>query len=432
MTMYDIILKKRRGYELTDEEIKYAVDGFTDGSIPDYQMSALAMAICFNSMTDRETATLTFAMADSGDQLDLSEFGNMTCDKHSTGGVGDKTSLIVAPLVASCGGVFAKMSGRGLGHTGGTIDKLESIRGYRTELTEEEFLEQTRKIGICVIGQTGNMTPADKKLYALRDVTATVDSIPLIASSVMSKKLAAGAKSIVLDVKAGSGAFMSDAESAKVLAEKMVEIGRRCGRNVSALITNMDVPLGKNVGNSLEVLEAISVLKGETKGDLRELCLELATTLLSMCHDISHDAARKMAENALDSGSAFEKFKQWISAQGGNADWADNTELFPKAQYSFEVRATKDGVIQSMNTAQIGRASSALGAGRMKKGDPIDLEAGIIIEKKTGDEVKKGDLLATLYSNKQETLLSSSIIYTDALTISDEPVEKPKLIFDRV
>ncbi len=432
MTMYDIILKKRRGYELTDEEIKYAVDGFTDGSIPDYQMSALAMAICFNSMTDRETATLTFAMADSGDQLDLSEFGSMTCDKHSTGGVGDKTSLIVAPLVASCGGVFAKMSGRGLGHTGGTIDKLESIRGYRTELTEEEFLEQTRKIGICVIGQTGNMTPADKKLYALRDVTATVDSIPLIASSVMSKKLAAGAKSIVLDVKAGSGAFMSDAESAKVLAEKMVEIGRRCGRNVSALITNMDVPLGKNVGNSLEVLEAISVLKGETKGDLRELCLELASTLLSMCHDISHDAARKMAENSLDSGSAFEKFKQWISAQGGNADWADNTELFPKAQYSFEVRATKNGVIQSMNTAQIGRASSALGAGRMKKGDPIDLEAGIIIEKKTGDEVRKGDLLATLYSNKQETLLSSSIIYTDALTISDEPVEKPKLIFDRV
>ncbi len=432
MTMYDIILKKRRGYELTDEEIKYAVDGFTDGSIPDYQMSALAMAICFNSMNDRETATLTFAMADSGDRLDLSEFGDMTCDKHSTGGVGDKTSLIVAPLVASCGGVFAKMSGRGLGHTGGTIDKLESIRGYRTELSEEEFLEQTRKIGICVIGQTGNMTPADKKLYALRDVTATVDSIPLIASSVMSKKLAAGAKSIVLDVKAGSGAFMSDAESAKVLAEKMVEIGRRCGRNVSALITNMDMPLGKCVGNSLEVLEAISVLKGETKGELRELCLELASTLLSMCYSISHESSRKMVENALNSGSAFEKFKQWISAQGGNPDWADNTGLFPKAQYSLEVRAEADGVIQSMNTAQIGRASSSLGAGRMKKGDPIDLEAGIIIERKTGDEVKKGDLLATLYSNKQDTLLHSSIIYNDALSISPEPVEKPKLIFDKV
>ncbi|MCD7846690.1 MAG: thymidine phosphorylase [Oscillospiraceae bacterium] len=432
MTMYDIILKKRRGYELTDEEIKYAIDGFTDGSIPDYQMSALAMAICFNSMSDRETATLTFAMADSGDQLDLSEFGDMTCDKHSTGGVGDKTSLIVAPLVASCGGVFAKMSGRGLGHTGGTIDKLESIRGYRTELSEEEFLEQTRKIGICVIGQTGNMTPADKKLYALRDVTATVDSIPLIASSVMSKKLAAGAKSIVLDVKAGSGAFMSDAESAKVLAEKMVEIGRRCGRNVSALITNMDMPLGKCVGNSLEVLEAISVLKGETRGELRELCLELASTLLSMCHDISHDSARKMAENSLDSGSAFEKFKQWISAQGGDADWADNTDLFPKAKYSLEVLSPADGVIQHMNTAQIGRASSSLGAGRMKKGDQIDLEAGIIIEKKTGDEVKKGELLATLYSNKEELLRNSSIIYTDALTISDEPVEKPKLIFDKV
>ncbi|MCC8131882.1 MAG: thymidine phosphorylase [Oscillospiraceae bacterium] len=432
MTMYDIILKKRRGYELSDEEIKFAIDGFTDGSIPDYQMSALAMAICFNSMTDRETATLTFAMADSGDQLDLSEFGNMTCDKHSTGGVGDKTSLIVAPLVASCGGVFAKMSGRGLGHTGGTIDKLESIRGYRTELSEEEFLEQTRNIGICVIGQTGNMTPADKKLYALRDVTATVDSIPLIASSVMSKKLAAGAKSIVLDVKAGSGAFMSDAESAKVLAEKMVEIGRRCGRNVSALITNMDMPLGKCVGNSLEVLEAISVLKGETKGDLRELCLELASTLLSMCHDISHEAARKMAENSLESGAAFEKFKQWISAQGGNADWADNTDLFPKAKCSLKVKATTDGIIQHMNTAQIGRASSSLGAGRMKKGDPIDLEAGIIIEKKTGDEVKKGEVLATLYSNKQETLQNASIIYVDALSISDDPVEKPKLIFDRV
>lgn len=430
--MYDIILKKRRGYELSDEEIKFAIDGFTDGSIPDYQMSALAMAICFNSMTDRETATLTFAMADSGDQLDLSEFGNMTCDKHSTGGVGDKASLIVAPLVASCGGVFAKMSGRGLGHTGGTIDKLESIRGYRTELSEEEFLEQTRNIGICVIGQTGNMTPADKKLYALRDVTATVDSIPLIASSVMSKKLAAGAKSIVLDVKAGSGAFMSDAESAKVLAEKMVEIGRRCGRNVSALITNMDMPLGKCVGNSLEVLEAISVLKGETKGDLRELCLELASTLLSMCHDISHEAARKMAENSLESGAAFEKFKQWISAQGGNADWADNTDLFPKAKCSLKVKATTDGIIQHMNTAQIGRASSSLGAGRMKKGDPIDLEAGIIIEKKTGDEVKKGEVLATLYSNKQETLQNASIIYVDALSISDDPVEKPKLIFDRV
>lgn len=430
--MYDIILKKRRGYELSDEEIKFAIDGFTDGSIPDYQMSALAMAICFNSMTDRETATLTFAMADSGDQLDLSEFGNMTCDKHSTGGVGDKTSLIVAPLVASCGGVFAKMSGRGLGHTGGTIDKLESIRGYRTELSEEEFLEQTRNIGICVIGQTGNMTPADKKLYALRDVTATVDSIPLIASSVMSKKLAAGAKSIVLDVKAGSGAFMSDAESAKVLAEKMVEIGRRCGRNVSALITNMDMPLGKCVGNSLEVLEAISVLKGETKGDLRELCLELASTLLLMCHDISHEAARKMAENSLESGAAFEKFKQWISAQGGNADWADNTDLFPKAKCSLKVKATTDGIIQHMNTAQIGRASSSLGAGRMKKGDPIDLEAGIIIEKKTGDEVKKGEVLATLYSNKQETLQNASIIYVDALSISDDPVEKPKLIFDRV
>ncbi|MCD8006308.1 MAG: thymidine phosphorylase [Oscillospiraceae bacterium] len=432
MTMYDIILKKRRGNELTDEEIKYVVKGFTDGSIPDYQMSALAMAVCFNSMSDRETATLTFAMADSGDQLDLSEFGTMTCDKHSTGGVGDKTSLIVAPLVASCGGVFAKMSGRGLGHTGGTIDKLESIRGYRTELTEEEFLEQTRKIGICVIGQTGNMTPADKKLYALRDVTATVDSIPLIASSVMSKKLAAGAKSIVLDVKAGSGAFMSDAESASVLAEKMVEIGRRCGRNVSALITNMDVPLGKNVGNSLEVLEAISVLKCETKGELRELCLELASTLLSMCHEISHDAARKMAENALDSGAALDKFKQWISAQGGNAEWADNTELFPKAEYSLEVLSPTDGVIQHMDTAQIGRASSALGAGRMKKGDPIDLEAGIIIERKTGDEVKKGELLATLYSNKQETLANASAIYIDSLSISGEPVEKPKLIFDKV
>ncbi len=430
--MYDIILKKKRGIELSEEEIKFAIDGFTSGEIPDYQMSALAMAICFNSMTDRETAAFTYAMANSGDKVDLSEFGELSVDKHSTGGVGDKTTLIVAPIVAACGAKVAKMSGRGLGHTGGTVDKLESITGYKTELSEEEFFDQVRNIGIAVIGQTGNMVPADKKLYALRDVTATVDSIPLIASSIMSKKLAAGAKSIVLDVKVGSGAFMTDMASAIELAESMVKIGKHCGRRISALITNMDVPLGRCVGNSLEVIEAISVLKGETGGELRQLCLELSAAMLSLCFKITHDEAYAKAENALDSRAAYNKFKQWISAQGGNQDMADDVSLFSTAKYSRSVLCKENGYISKMDTAKIGLCASVLGAGRTKKGDTIDFEAGIVINKKTSDRVQNGENLAVLYTNTKSSLDEAERIYLSALKFSCVPIENAKIVLRKV
>lgn len=432
MRMYDLILKKRNGKELTDAEIQYIVNGYTDGLIPDYQMSALAMAILFKGMTDREIAALTDAMAKSGDTVDLSEFGMLSVDKHSTGGVGDKTSLIVAPIVASCGAKIAKMSGRGLGHTGGTVDKLESIRGFKTELSIDDFFEQVRNIGISVIGQSGNMTPADKKLYALRDVTATVDSIPLIVSSIMSKKLAAGSHSIVLDVKVGSGAFMPDIESATELAEKMVTIGKACGRNMAALITNMDLPLGNAVGNSIEVIEAISVLNGENVSDLREISLALASTLLSLCFGCSHSEAFEMATDALDSGKAYDKFKEWIAYQGGDVEWVENTELFPKAEYIYEVKSPRDGWIAHMHTANIGNVSSLLGAGRITKTDIIDFTAGIVLAKKTGDMVCNGDTLCTLYTNKPEAIEQAERMYLDGLTFSDTEVGKPTLIFKRI
>lgn len=433
MRMYDIIYKKRIGEELSDEEIRFALNGFTEGTIPDYQMSALAMAILFKGMTDREIATLTDTMAKSGDTVDLSEFGTLSVDKHSTGGVGDKTSLIVAPIVASCGAKIAKMSGRGLGHTGGTVDKLESIKGLRIELTAEEFFEQTRKVGVAVIGQTGNMTPADKKLYALRDVTATVDSIPLIVSSIMSKKLAAGAHSIVLDVKVGSGAFMPDIESATELAQKMVDIGKACGRNMAALITNMDLPLGNAVGNSLEVIEAISLLKGDNaEPDLKEICLGLSSTIIELCYGISHDEAYAKVLDALESGKAYAKFKEWIACQGGDVTWVDNTELFPKAKYSLEVKSEHDGWISHMETAEIGKTSSCLGAGRITKTDIIDFDAGIIIAKKTGDKVCKGDILCTLYTNNEQSLKAAVDMYKSALSFSDTPVDKPLMIFKKI
>lgn len=432
MRMYDIIHKKRTGGELSDAEIRFAIKGFTDGSIPDYQMSALAMAILFVGMSDRETATLTDAMAISGDTVDLSEFGNLSVDKHSTGGVGDKTSLIVAPIVASCGAKIAKMSGRGLGHTGGTVDKLESIKGYKTELPISDFFEQVRNIGISVIGQSGNMTPADKKLYALRDVTATVDSIPLIVSSIMSKKLAAGARSIVLDVKVGSGAFMPDLESATTLAENMVNIGKACGRNISALITNMDLPLGNAVGNSLEVIEAVNVLKGEDISDLREICLALSSSILELCFGLTDKEAHDMAYDALQSGKAYDKFKEWISYQGGDVSWIEDTSKFPKAKYRLDVLAEADGWISHMNTAEIGNVSSHLGAGRVKKDDVIDFDAGMIIAKKTGEYVKAGETLATLYTNNEAALESAKKMYLDAVSISHEHVEKPMLIFKKI
>ena len=432
MRMYDIIAKKKKGEELTDEEIRFFVNRFTNGEIPDYQASALAMAVCFNSMTDRETATLTDAMAHSGDTVDLSEFGDLSVDKHSTGGVGDKTSLIVAPIVASCGAKIAKMSGRGLGHTGGTVDKLESIEGFKTDLSIDDFFEQTRNIGISIIGQTGNMTPADKKLYALRDVTATVDSIPLIVSSIMSKKLAAGAKTIVLDVKCGSGAFMQDIESATELAQKMVDIGKRCDRNMAALITNMDIPLGRAVGNSLEVIEAVSVLKGETDGDLKEICLALASNIISLCFNITYEQAFERANNALVSGLAYSKFKEWISYQGGNIEWIENTDMIPKAKYTFEVKAEQDGWMSKMDTAAIGNVSSMLGAGRVTKDDVIDFSAGIIINKKTGDCVKRGETLCTLYTNNELAIANAQKMYLSCVSISSASVDKPILIFDRI
>ena len=429
MDMYSIIHKKRLGEELCEEEIKFFVDGYTKGDIPDYQASALAMAIMFVGMTDGETALLTKHMALSGDTVDLSAFGNLSCDKHSSGGVGDKTTLIVAPIVASLGGIVAKMSGRGLGHTGGTVDKLESIPGYRTELTPEEFMETARKTGLCVVGQSGNLAPCDKKLYALRDVTATVDSIPLIVSSIMSKKLAAGSKNIMLDVKCGSGAFMKTPEDASLLAKGMVEIGKRNGRNVSALVTNMDVPLGFAIGNSLEVIEAVKVLKGEIKGDILEVCISLASGLVSAFKGISEDDARSMCQKAVMDGTAYAKFREWIGAQDGDVQYIDNTDLFPKAPLKAEICAKEDGYIYSMNAEKIGHACCLLGAGRKTKDDVIDMSAGIILEKKTGDFVKCGDVIACLYSSDEKKMCDGETEFEKAYTLSsDKPCQMPLII----
>ncbi len=422
MRMYDIIKKKRDGGELSKAEIDFFVNGYVDGDIPDYQASALCMAIYFNGMTETETANLTSAMANSGDTLDLSRFGTRTVDKHSTGGVGDKTTLIVAPLVASLGCVIAKISGRGLGHTGGTVDKLESLQGFKTELSAEEFFGQIENTGIAVIGQTGNFTPADKKLYALRDVTATVDSIPLIASSIMSKKIAAGAHTIVLDVKYGSGAFMKTPHDAELLAREMVKIGKNCGRNVRAVITDMNTPLGNNIGNSLEVCEAVDVLNGEGPSDLKEVCLTLATQIVALCKNISETQARELTEDALSSGKALEKFKEWITAQGGK----NEIPQFTEATFKYEVRSPFDGYIKSTDAEKIGTAAVLLGAGREKKDDVIDKTAGIKLCKKTCDKVKCGDVLAYLYSNNEKSFSPATETFLSAISFSEEkPVGEP-------
>ncbi len=428
MHIYDIISKKKRGEELTDEEINFFIGGYTRGEIPDYQASALLMAICWQGCTNRETATLTQAICDSGDVVDLSELGDTTVDKHSTGGVGDKTTLILAPIVSSLGATVAKMSGRGLGHTGGTVDKLESFPGYDTSLSPDAFMEQVKRIGIAVIGQSGNLAPADKKLYALRDVTATVDSIPLITSSIMGKKLAAGTRSIVLDVKCGSGSFMKTPEDASRLAENMVEIGYARGRRVSALITNMDVPLGRAVGNILEVKEALEVLSGRGPADLREVALSLATEMVRLSLGYTALEARRMCEDAISSGKALNKFYEWISEQGGDAELARHPEKFPTPTASLEVRAARSGYITSMNTEGVGLAAVALGAGRATKDDVIDFTAGIMIEKKTGDRIEIGDLIATLYSSSEERLTDGERIYLDAITVGDTAPESLSLI----
>ena len=432
MRMYDILHKKRDGLPLSDAEIAWFVEEYTAGNIPDYQASALLMAIFLRGMTEAETAALTMAMARSGDTVDLSAFGDRSVDKHSTGGVGDKTTLIVAPVIAALGGKVTKMSGRGLGHTGGTVDKLEAIPGYRTTLSPAAFLRQAEDIGVAVIGQSGNLAPADKKLYALRDVTATVDSIPLITASIMSKKLAAGAKNIVLDVKVGSGAFMKTAEDARALASEMVKIGKACGRNTAALITDMDTPLGNAVGNILEVKEAIAVLRGESGGALRAVCEALATEMLVLFSGMTPENAEERVRRAIDSGAAFAKLREWIRAQGGDVRCIDDPARFACAPYSMEVKSTADGFVTAMNAEEIGAVASALGAGRTVKTDAIDPTAGILLSKKTGDRVTVGETLCTLYTGKRETLRDAAARYVSAITVGDAPPEEKPLIYDIV
>lgn len=420
MRMYDIIKTKREGGQLSDAEIKFFINGFTDGSIPDYQASALLMAICINGMTDRETSVLTKAMIASGDTVDLSRFGRLSADKHSTGGVGDKTSIIVAPTVAALGGKVAKMSGRGLGHTGGTVDKLESIPGYRVSLSDDEFLSQADKIGVAIIGQTADLTPADKKLYALRDVTATIDSIPLIASSIMSKKIAAGSENIVLDVKYGSGAFMKTPEDAVLLAEKMVDIGKRFNRHTAALISDMNTPLGTEIGNSLEVKEAVGVLKGEVRNDLRDVSISLAGKMVSLIFGVSEEEGSRRAAEAIDNGSAYEKTLEWVSAQGGDISYIKNTAKFPMAKITHEIKATESGYISFTDAEMIGTASTLLGAGRKNKGDPIDHAAGISMFKKRGDRVDIGDTVMLLHTNDESSLKSAEELCIGAIKYSEE------------
>ena len=420
LRMYDIIDRKKNGEELTKSEIEYFVGGFTRGEIPDYQASALLMAIWFCGMNDRELADLTLSMAHSGDMINLDAVDGFTVDKHSTGGVGDKTTLIVAPAVAACGGKVAKMSGRGLGFTGGTIDKLESIPGFNTSVGEKKFIDNVNKIGLCIAGQTGEIAPADKKIYALRDVTATVDSIPLIASSIMSKKLAAGSKGIVLDVKCGSGAFMKTYEDAKLLAEKMTAIGQRAGRKTVALITNMDIPLGRAVGNALEVKDAVKILKNEQKDELYEVSVALAAHMLSLVNSKDIYECEKMVRLAIENGSALEKLKEAVAAQGGDISYIDDTSKFIDASVCIEYKAEKGGYINKIDAQKIGRASVLLGAGREKKDDVIDFGAGIYLCKKTGDEVREGDTVARLYTNINEYADSALAVIKEAFDYSQK------------
>ena len=428
MRIYDIIEKKRDGHKLTKEEIDFFVKEFTNENIEDYQASALLMAIFINGMNEEETVNLTESMANSGDMLNLSAIDGITADKHSTGGVGDKTSLIVAPICASLGIKMAKMSGRGLGHTGGTIDKLESIKGFNVSLETDDFFKQVNEIGVSIIGQTGNLAPADKKIYALRDVTATVDNISLIASSIMSKKIAAGAKNIVLDVKCGSGAFMKDEESATQLAEMMVKIGKKCGRNMAAVITNMDIPLGSNVGNALEINEVIDILNNKGDEQLRELCLVLSATILSISYGWDYEEAYKKAEQTIIDGSAYKKFIEFVSAQSEN----DEISVAPVSEKSLEIKADKDGYIQSIDSRIVGESAVLLGAGREKKSDTIDYGAGIVLYKKTCDEVKNGDTIAILYAENEERLKNAEKFFNTSYAIGDKKPKVKPLIYKTI
>lgn len=432
MRMYDLIMKKRNGGALTDEEIHYLIQEYVNGQIPDYQMSAFLMAVYFQGMTEEETAAMTLEVAHSGEMVDLSAIDGIKVDKHSTGGVGDKTTLIVGPIVAACGVKVAKMSGRGLGHTGGTVDKLESIPGFKTTFTREEFFSVVNKTGISVIGQSGNLTPADKKLYALRDVTATVDSIPLIAVSIMGKKLAAGSDCITLDVKTGSGAFMKTVEDSIALAKEMVAIGENAGKRTVALITNMDLPLGNNIGNSLEVIEAVETLHGHGPEDLTEVCIQLAANMLYLAGKGELDTCRKMVCEVLNNGEALKRLTAMVEAQGGESKVILDTECFKKAPYAYEIKAEKAGYITHMDTESCGIASSMLGAGRETKDSTIDYSAGIILKKKVGDYVEKGQVLGVMYASDEKLFPAAEKRYKEAVAIQEEKPEKQPLIYARV
>lgn len=431
MRAVDIIIKKRNGEELSSEEIKFFVQGFASGDIPDYQAAAWAMAVAIKGMSEQETTDLTLEMANSGETLDLSQVVPYVVDKHSTGGVGDKTSITVAPIVASCGLPVGKMSGRGLGFSGGTIDKLESIPGYRVNLTTEEFLSQLREIGIVLTGQSVDLAPADGKLYALRDVTGTVQSIPLIASSVMSKKIAAGAQAILLDVKTGKGAFMQTLEEAKNLAKVMVSIGKLSNRKVIAIISNMEQPLGRAVGNALELIEAVKTLKGEGPEDYYEHCMLLASHMLVMGKRANNlEQGRKMASEVIENGSAFEKLRSLVIAQGGDVRYIDSLEKLPSAKTKVIINCSQNGYVQSINARLIGEAAVLLGAGRQRKLDTLDLAVGIIVKKKIGDIVNKDEEIFEIHANEISNLEETKKLLNNSLVISDKFIKKPPLFFD--
>ncbi len=429
MRMYDLIMKKRNGGTLSRDEIFFMIEGYTKGNIPDYQMSAMMMAIYFNGMNEKETAALTMAMAESGDQLDLSGIQGIKVDKHSTGGVGDKTSLALTPMVSACGVKIAKMSGRGLGHTGGTIDKLESFQGFSTSLSEEAFIDQVNRIGISIIGQTKNLAPADKKLYALRDVTATVDNMSLIASSIMSKKLAAGADAIVLDVKTGSGAFMKEEADAMLLAGEMMTIGKNAGRKMMAVISDMDQPLGNAVGNALEVKEAIETLKGHGPADFTELCMTLGSCMLMVAEIAENEQqAREMLKEAVDSGKALDKLAELVEAQGGDKRMVYETDLLPKASSITPLLSEKDGYVEKIQCDEVGICSLILGGGRETKESVIDLSVGIVLTKKVGSHVKAGEPLAYIHSNEEAKRLACEERLRKAFHIGDKVKKEGAII----
>lgn len=429
MRMTDCIVKKRNGQELSDEEIRFVVEGYTAGIIPDYQMAALLMAGFLNGFDEAETAQLTQCMARSGEQLDLSSIPGIKVDKHSTGGVGDKTTLIVGPMAAACGVPVAKMSGRGLGHTGGTADKLESIPGYRIGLSTEEFVKQVREIGIALVGQTGNLAPADKRIYALRDVTGTVESIPLIAASIMSKKIAAGADAILLDVKVGSGAFMKTKADAKKLAETMKAIGERAGRKTAAVLTDMEMPLGRTIGNALETAEAVDVLRGRGEARLTALCIELTAQMLVLADKGELSDCRRMAQQSITDGSAFRKLCEVVCAQGGDVRCIEHPERLARSPICTAYRAKASGFISRIDTQKCGMAACVLGAGRERKEDAIDYGAGIVLHKNYSDAVSSGDVIAQLYTSEEERLKPAQRLLDEAFIIgTEQPAERPVLL----